>query len=178
MQCFFALGSSHPLPDLVAHHMKVVTAFARDCDQGVSNLSQISQHNKHTQATVISWVFAGRTCAIEMYLAYAADVVVGYVPSPCSHRIPRLDLDLHSRTTTPGSSCANSLQMDLVNGCTLEKQTLLSQGVYFQRRVASDGKHLNGGGGFTCLELPYQFSTIVKAYHHSIRPELITNPSF
>lgn len=50
---------------------------------------------EHTQAAIIAWVFASRTSAVEMDLADTTDVVVGDIPSPCRHRVPLLDLDLH-----------------------------------------------------------------------------------
>ena len=49
----------------------------------------------HTQATIIAWVFASRTCAIEMYLTDTADVVVGDVPSPCCDCVPLEDFGFH-----------------------------------------------------------------------------------
>lgn len=47
------------------------------------------------QTAIISWIFTSWTGAVEVYLTDSADVVVGYVPSPCCYRIPLLDLDLH-----------------------------------------------------------------------------------
>jgi hypothetical protein len=58
--------------------------------------SRPCRYGGHTQAAVISRIFACRTSAIKIYLTDATDVVVGDVPSPCSHSIPSLELDLHS----------------------------------------------------------------------------------
>lgn len=97
-----------PLNDTV--HMKVVTTFARK------------------QAAVVSWVFAGRTSTIKMYLADPADVVVGYVPSPCSYCIPRFDLDLHLRAVTSlivvSIPCRYMLSMVAHDGQMNDLQTL------------------------------------------------------
>jgi hypothetical protein len=49
----------------------------------------------HTQAAIITWVFARRTCTIEMHLANTTDIVVWDVPSPCRDRVPLADFDLH-----------------------------------------------------------------------------------
>jgi hypothetical protein len=50
---------------------------------------------KPTQTAVISGIFASRASAIEVYLADTTNIVVGDIPSPCSHRVPCLDSDLH-----------------------------------------------------------------------------------
>lgn len=50
---------------------------------------------KHTQAAIISRIFAGRTCPIEMDLADSTHVVVGNVPSPGSNGVPLSNFDFH-----------------------------------------------------------------------------------
>jgi len=49
-----------------------------------------------TQTTVISWVFASRTCAIKVDLTDTANIVVRDIPSPGSHGVPFPDSDLHT----------------------------------------------------------------------------------
>ena len=56
-------------------------------------------HHEHTEAAFISGKPAGWACAVEVDLADAADVVLGYVPSPGRHGVPLLDPDLHGETT-------------------------------------------------------------------------------
>ena len=66
-----------------------------------------------TQATIIPWVFASRTCAIKVYLTNSADVVVWNIPSPRSYRIPFPDLDLHrSEFVYMSIDCSDSFMMD------------------------------------------------------------------
>lgn len=48
-----------------------------------------------TQTTVISWIFASRTCAIKVNLTDTANIVVWDIPSPGSHGVPFPDSDLH-----------------------------------------------------------------------------------
>lgn len=48
-----------------------------------------------TQTAIIPWVFTSRTGTIKVDLTDSADVVVGDVPSPCSHRVPLANLDFH-----------------------------------------------------------------------------------
>lgn len=76
------------------HHMEIVPAFARYCRNKVSNVF-VDLAKELTQAAIISWVFARRTCAIEMYLADTTNIVIRNIPSPCSYRVPFDNLDLH-----------------------------------------------------------------------------------
>jgi hypothetical protein len=77
------------------NHMKVMSAFARDYSAWSAIKRGRTRVEEHTQAAIISWILARWTCAIEVYLADSADVVVGDIPSPCRYRVPLPDLDLH-----------------------------------------------------------------------------------
>lgn len=48
-----------------------------------------------TQGAIVARVFAGGTCAVELDAAYAADIILGHVPSPRGHRVPFFDGDFH-----------------------------------------------------------------------------------
>lgn len=48
-----------------------------------------------TDAAVIAWIFARRTCAIKGNLTDTTDVVLGEIPSPSPNGVPLLDGDLH-----------------------------------------------------------------------------------
>lgn len=49
----------------------------------------------HTDAAIISGVSACWACAVELDLTDTTDVVFGKIPTPCGHRFPPRNLDLH-----------------------------------------------------------------------------------
>jgi hypothetical protein len=75
-------------------HMEIMPAFAGYYVM-ISSVKVGNEEQKPTQTTIIPWIFACRTSAIEMYLTDTAYIVVWDIPTPCSYCIPLADLDLH-----------------------------------------------------------------------------------
>jgi len=95
MQCFLLSALGQLLLNSPTDHVKAVPTLARDCYTLSVLELRLSINIELTQTTIISWVFACWTCAVEMDLADTTDIVVGDVPSPCRYRVPSLDFDLH-----------------------------------------------------------------------------------
>lgn len=56
---------------------------------------QLNSEGRLTQSAIIARVFAGRTCAVELYSTYTTDIILWHIPSPRGHRIPFFDGDFH-----------------------------------------------------------------------------------